>query len=63
MKQHSNIRVAKVSVSPLNFINWNLLYATGVIKGSEEVLDVFDVENIKDGIINFKLKLKKDNHS
>lgn len=56
----SNIRVAKFSVSPDNFINWDLLRAVGKIKPREEVVDqAFDIE-IKNGLIDFKVKLRKD---
>jgi len=59
MKQN-NIRIVDISVSPDNFINWELLRAVKKIKPTEEVLEVYDVK-VHQGMIDFKVKLRKDN--
>lgn len=52
-------RVIDISVSPDNFINWDLLRVTGKIKAKEEVVEVTDVQLTK-GLVHFKVKVKRD---
>ncbi len=59
MKTPIRLVKTKVSVSNFNESVANLLYATRVIKPTEELLSL-DLGKIEDGLIELKLRVRKE---